>query len=862
MRNFISYSLKVFRNMAFLAITCCMAASCADEKLYTDISDADSDYITLHLISRYNTSRDVGPTDNDNNEDLIKDVWVFLLPSSDDDAVPVISTPLTVNQSEAADVKVRFDRDLIPDLFGDNTEAYVYVIANLPASSRSEITATSTLGHLREIAIKADFAKNEVQESFVMDGEASVTKNDDGSLTTVSGTVPLVRCAAKIALNVRVASTVEDANGDTWIPTGIVNVFIANGVNQSNITPSTHELKAGDYFSTSLGDTDAPERKLTKGEDVTVPGSGDSPDETYKTYAQGLAFYTYPNSWTDNSELMTYLTLTIQFYNGKGSYRTCYYMVPVVAKDTWITRNVSYTVNINVKILGSAKPDEALVIDDASYRAIEWGQESVNVSISDYRYLVLDQTEYTMNNEESITIPFYSSHKTVVFYDASNNAVNPDNEKLNYYLYNTTAAGIEKEMTITRAQRNLSTTTLLGDSTTHIYNAYVINDIDAATNTRSLIFKHPLYQWTAQKSVAGGYGNLSRGFGPYDSEAAANAELGLISRYQLNTPLTAAYSRYKMTICIVHEDKIGAPDQEQYTKRIVIWQYPAIFIETTENFYGGTDRAVRTPARGNMYVNGNQQYFSTNNWNNGDRWSARWYVAYGLGGDSDNANPNQYVVAITNLSEGSPYIIDDPRVTVVNNLTTSFTGNAPADGWANAPAITDGVNGNVDNVAGNKYRKLTYYYPTDPARERMNVVAPKIRVASSYGVAGQVTYINAQRRCASYQELSYPAGRWRIPTKGEIEYIMTLSEDGKIPTLFTPSAKYWSAEGPVTATLNNNKRLNDPETYNDNTTSGIRCVYDEWYWETTDYPIIKTDATQSYGGETFEKYPFTWGDMP
>ena len=424
---------------------------------------------------------------------------------------------------------------------------------------------------------------------------------------------------------------------------------------------------------------------------------------------------------------------------------------------------------------------------------------------------------------------------------------------MNYYLFNTTAAGLEKEMAITNTQRRNSTTTNADipsyanvpgyseefGSTKNIYNDWIDNTVDPSTNTRSLYFQHELYQWNARS------GNNNVSYGPYTAqgnqtaEARANASLNTITSYQLANTNTPAYSRYRMTITIVHKDKLNQPDEDQFSEKIVIWQYPPMYIETQQNFYGGTSGTVRTAARGNMWVNGGQTTTSDN-----------WYITYGLAGT--NSNPNQYVISVTQLSAGS-YVIGDPRVTTPNNLNFS-TGNAPANGWAVAPAITDGNNGNVDNVPTSSYRRLTYYYPTDQANNMMYTVAPKFRVASSYGVCYEMSYTDAQRRCASYQELQYPAGRWRIPTVGEIEYIMNLSDQGKIPVLFTSRGSYWSAQGPITATLSNGKLTAPTST---NGSAAVRCVYDEWDWEGS---TIKTTATQAYGGETFPKYPFVWGD--
>ena len=148
---------------------------------------------------------------------------------------------------------------------------------------------------------------------------------------------------------------------------------------------------------------------------------------------------------------------------------------------------------------------------------------------------------------------------------------------------------------------------------------------------------------------------------------------------------------------------------------------------------------------------------------------------------------------------------------------------------------------------------MTYYYPTDFTSRTENMVAPKFRVASAYSVtyAKEVTTIEtAKGRCASYQEDGYPAGRWRMPTKAEYEFIVYQSYKGRIPVLFDTSQNYWCAHG--YGKPNNQGKISMNGTVNSNGElsldggASIRCVYDEWYWE--DY-LKGTD-----------KVPFTWGD--
>lgn len=91
---------------------------------------------------------------------------------------------------------------------------------------------------------------------------------------------------------------------------------------------------------------------------------------------------------------------------------------------------------------------------------------------------------------------------------------------------------------------------------------------------------------------------------------------------------------------------------------------------------------------------------------------------------------------------------------------------------------------------GGPDRILQNYYPTDETTgpgSKEQYIAPKLRIASSYGaVLPQISRTAARRRCATYQEAGRPAGRWRVPTKAEMQYICNLSAKGKIPKLFSP----------------------------------------------------------------------------
>lgn len=182
---------------------------------------------------------------------------------------------------------------------------------------------------------------------------------------------------------------------------------------------------------------------------------------------------------------------------------------------------------------------------------------------------------------------------------------------------------------------------------------------------------------------------------------------------------------------------------------------------------------------------------------------------------SKDKNPNQYNIHVTafdendGLNDGRKYVIGDPRDEERQIDRISFV---------------------------NKYRQ------TKEDMEIQNMVSPIYKVASSWGGTNTLNnFQSAKDRCSVYQENGYPAGRWRIPTEAEIEYIVNLSIKKKIPTLFnTEDGVYYAASG---RTWDGEKWGKQDYYYG----VYVRCVYDVWYW----------------GDDKLNnKETFVWGDDP
>ena len=296
-----------------------------------------------------------------------------------------------------------------------------------------------------------------------------------------------------------------------------------------------------------------------------------------------------------------------------------------------------------------------------------------------------------------------------------------------------------------------------------------------------------------------------------------------------NDTSTSTYDTSEYTITFVLRQK----DNHNYAKQITIHQYPAIMIDLERN--------TSTSSPYNAYVN------------NGTVGST--YDTYYLGsapgsGTSSNNNYNMVIIQTTVLPADSDYMLGDPRVMTIDNLNANWPNNT------NTGAAATEWSANTTSIQGGN-RRLTYYYPVDHTSNANNIIAPKFRIASSRGATQPMTYANAFRRCASYQEFGYPMGRWRLPTVAEVMYIAKLNADEKIERLLgggsSGTTDYWCNNGYVTV----NNTNNDPPNMNYSTPTGtkyVRCVYDDWYWN--GMKLNGNDVSQ------VNKTTATWGDMP
>lgn len=825
-----------FKNIVFGFLSCAMlCGGCSDAM--EDIIDAPSESLTLRFYSAgAGTRADIESSDASLNENLISNLAVAFYPSAASDSKNAVKFNLFKNLGATGKVerKIIISDEEVALLFGSTETSgatcRVYALANLSDEEIAALGKTPTVAAMKELRVSSEFDTQQVQESFVMSGDATVTYNIDASgKKTAVGNVQLVRSAAKITLNIKLPESYEDpGTGNIWEPiaspaTGAMRVLLNNGVKNSRVLvpQEGYGFQDEDYFNITTADA-------TYGFVDNRVNNSEYPNK------QKVPFYTYPNRWenTPGERHRTALTLIVPWHNTTtNTYQTFYYRVPVTpAEMPRLVSNHSYQIDLNVGMLGSAMPETPVEIT-GNYRVVDWARETIDVNIKDYRYLVVSPTTYRMDNTEDFTLNFYSSHPVEV-----------DDITMTYQRFSyITETGNSEMGTVVYfpTSKEVIDRSVTPDG---IKMVEYSENITTAPNSKQYSFslKHKLEVWTPLDKDGiivpqTGYRNLS------DTTNIQNS----IQKYLRSDSPEPAYSPYTFKVTLRHKDN------PEFKASFTVVQYPAMYIQADKN-PGGEYRTSPLSSSSFGYVFVNPEYtpagrFIPAYWTN----SSDLGGVHGITSNATNKNPNMYVINLTALSGNyESYIIGDPRALNVNNNLVGNPGQLTA---VASPTIQDwAVEAEALYNESNQKRRLQWYYPTQEGSSTRNMIAPKIRVASSYGVCNNRTSTqNLRRRCASYQEQGFPAGRWRVPTYSEVEFIVKLSTKGIIPLLFTKGATYLTAQGFV--------RVEDDDkgsiTLLTNTTSGsVRAVYDEWYWEKETNYVLQNNSS---GG-----YDFTWGDMP
>ena len=919
--------------------------SCSEEAVSPDDPGNEAGRYSI-VLSTGPMSRAGTEAGENDDENRIGNWSVFFYRTGE--TTPVLCQSGTANSINLATVNIRLSLAQVEALFGSGSKCTVFALVNLPSEVKVDDAAKTidgklaTIEEIEQTKVRFEFDAG-LPSSFVMQGksdEISFDKTDN----RVSGQIDLKRVAAKIRMWVHIpekiyvdesgrAYTEEEARGkitelgesafaDQVIEAGgmvctpllgspsgeNVKLYITNGVNRARIDGSTVEndvrwMVDDDYYSISRKESQSAQvRSLNVEGKETGAFAG-------LEHTHGRPIYTYPNHWTSSAEEThrSYLILLVNWdiknkstvEEGATLSQPSYYQVPInVRNGSNMESNKYYRIGLTVGMLGSTNFGEPQEIESMTWEVLDWQEEDVNMSLNEGRYVVFSQADYVMNNEQTIEIPFTSSHEVEVKnvyvtyfkfndqwgtdaetegsgwwatvrneYNARSAAYRgegliTDNTYGNVYAWpgyydGAYYAGRHHPKTIAESAKGRPGN-LAGDDLAawNLYEGkYGISDLYVCKiENNRVVFNHPLVRWEEKRTD-----NASTMTRP--------AQYFVPILNSTKTGFKDAYSRYDITIVVGFKNDVAEGTVNQ-RKTIHIVQYPAMYIEELNNaqktattYFSAGYVSVNRSRATQVNANRNYNYGAVNDMSN-----------------SNNTNMNMYSITISRLSEDESalgYKIGDPRTLTKNiNLTdASFTNTATAaTRWGNFTAENynfygpqagaryyDGRQINADNA------NINDYYPADETAQglagtKYDMIAPKLRIASSWGATHTIPNKDvARRRCASYQEFGYPAGRWRLPTMAEVKFIVQLSADKIIPYLFGSSgdsdAYYYTAQGIIGvnngATNENNRVVENPS---NPTGVVVRCVYDDWYW-------VKPDGTEDRLPQNMWT-TWTWGDKP
>ena len=755
-----------------------------------------------------------GTNDNDYNEDAIKTVDIFLYKSegyaTDVSAAKHISADVPADSKESCEVQARLTNEELEvlGLTGDNTSCKAYIVVNF--SDITSKAASTSYNDLTAAVIDSDFSRRQQfstdvatpsdpnefiklvsvmpQDSFVMDSGVETLSFSQNKLTSTAP-VLVTRVAAKIRLTVSLADKVftgpQGDGGLIWIPSveGMTLSF-HNGVNSATVAGKEVKVSDGkiDFFNVTGIQFDS----YSSGVATLTPIPGEYTDDGD---ASGSSYVPAPlatRAGADTRASITNITHVTPFYTYPSSWTSDLGegAARFELKVSWgSVANSDGYYNANGEFIAGFISNPT---DYIPYRySIPINMAEKKIERNKYYHItinigVLGNLDYFNPNE-------YSYYVT----DWNSESIDVNLQKPQYLTVEKDEVHIYNQSSVDVGYRSSDPVTIVIDKIE--YETYKFPTTRTVTITKD---GKTLSESTDSDKVLSDY-NITDEYSDYSVVPANVVDTSGDIRFT-HTMSANTYTIHKIYVTIYHTSN------HNISQNVVIYQYPPIYIKSDHS-------------NGVVFVNGSQNSDrQTSVYSDGSNWNR-----IGLGcladkstisGDDDgtNVNRNMYNIYVTSLDVNSSYVIGDPRV--ARGGTNNY--------------ITD----------------LTSYRAT--REDATNIIAPIYKYASSYGKTTSMSYVGAVARCASYQEDGYPAGRWRIPTPAEVEFVQQRCLNKDIPSLFNGSGNnnrqaYWVADGsvywPGYGTDMNSSMTPDPGFYqpgsnNMATEHAVRCVYDVWYW--------------------------------
>ena len=762
-----------------------LLGSCSEDLYDGDGIDGEKGYITLRFSQPQAAVQETRATehgDNTLNENNINFVDLYFFPNgkSNEDAVLVEDNHAVEFDTSGGDttyfVKVRTGDTKLNELFGStqNGSCEVYAVANISQKSPS---ASTCLDSLRLRVLRHNFGAQLTQGHFIMQSnpeKLATVVLKDGAAT---GSIPMTRVAAKLQIYLNVPDTLHVYNKDgsgfaVWkSDRSHMSIVFNNGLMD---------------YTLNGKDTSHPDSSFYNSMQVDMHKYATMTRNAVDYDYSHTPFYSYPFSWKETDTHVPTFIIAVPWSKlnpgtGSDTYGTpeiTDYQVHPNMLTGKLQSNYFYRMYMKIETVGSTDNTTPVDITPSGYRIQPWGEVKVNThkdvtgDLYRYTYLVVDPTSVVLNNTSTTTLHYTSS------------------------------SALTKDTKITKVE----------------YNSY---------ETPGQVTHHTLTADDLAKLTTNRY-ELDYTSTPGQIRFTHNVDDG-------------TYAAKTITIQVANDDGLS--------ELVTITQYPAIYMHTfvgDNAFVDGYFSHVADPASSigdaisNRYSSG---YYNSVNYGN-IRTSGGSYYTYYQNTQNVTVPYGSMVKALAQTSGGIVNnSITEITVTSFNSNNGFYEANGTkyyyqiGDPRTNANYSSSDLQPYLTKQEYDNYYRVYWLTLTSwgdnaakikKASNTKTIIAPQFFVSSGWNSSTSVTFANAQKRAATYQEAGYSAGRWRLPTEAEIMFITARQREGVIPVLFAmdSSSNYWASSG----RLYRNGQFYDASS---NAQGYMRFVYDTWYWGAT-----------------------------
>lgn len=671
---------------------------------------------------------------------------------------------------------------------------YVFLLANLPASNTHESLAALTLGELKQLQVSTTLdlldanGRFKAQDNFVMASSTvplpsfpsfSLSENS----TTATVTAPLSRVAAKITLDISIVSAIDEITAQMSGRDTIAEDYLQTWY------PDVNNIQV--YLSYANRQTTI-DRTLYGTEPISYQ---DAYFFTYNRYGfkstatkndndswnvTGTPFYSYPMKWTNSDAHAPFIKIILPWrpYVETPTYNVNY---------QYISHDREGETHSGNKLVSATRDH----IDDTSAATQEFFYK-INLPLEDHT--LSSNTWYKI----ALDVAILGGRTDDVSMELAGKYYVVDWSKPTFKAGGQLTQGNYLSLATPR-----NTFYIYGDNSIEIpvlssHELEVVNPTSTYNNYRTAAPTQGSLTYSTNSSTGNNYTITPNGRSSVTLTHEVVSNLNNVTSKDVSAITYNFRIRHKNNVSSLYED-------------ITVIQYPSLYVETV------------TP--GNAFLNGRGQNTSAAPYGQlsyDDAATTMYHVHV----SAFNGDGRYYYPSRQNVSPNAQYeyMITDPRV------------NA---GWGIGDIAAYRQNPNNDATTDWPVTTVQNMMIGNPDVNTPNFIAPSFIVSSRYGRPGNssanLTSLEiAQKRCATYQEAGYPAGRWRLPTEAEVYFLFTLQTKNLITDLYTTGNNtygYWASDGYVFG--RNWTGGNTPPDFRRigaNDPASVRCVYDTWFW--------------------------------